>query len=463
MSHLTPVPNDPAQFQAYFEALRNKPVHLPPPPDSPVALTVTVTLLDTEPPVWRRLRLPGDLTLDEVHDVLQEAMGWTDSHLHRFNVGTSPRDPHFVTDFDVLEGDEGTPESEARLDQLLRQSGDAIRYEYDFGDGWEHELRLEAVDPLADDDRPTCLAGARACPPEDCGGSWAHEALVTWHDAGRTAETLPDGFDSIDHALDWLPDGWDPDAFDVRDTDLRLQAQQAAAEVVDRLRPAAVESMTRLGPGAERVASWLGTAAQSSLSDADVEDLTRPWRALLDVLDRPVQLSKAGWLPPEHVARLCDVLEVHPILAGKANRESNIHAVADFRKAAMQVGLLSKSKGALAPTAKGIRLGDDSARLWAHIAERMPVGRSEISQDAGWFTLLALAGGVDHHHVFDEVHRLLVDAGWTTGAGQELARWETPPLVWPTLDCLLGPRRMDLKASPSWLPAAASDVILLRT
>jgi len=472
VSHLSPVPSDPDELEAWlatvmggsadrsFAERSNPEVSLPAPLTSPAVLTVKVALTDTEPPVWRRLRLPGDLKLDAVHDVLQEAMGWTDSHLHRFFAGPSFEDPYFVTEDDLEEGEEGTPEHQARLDQVLREPGDRIRYEYDFGDGWEHDVRLEELAPLVEDDRPRCLAGRRACPPEDVGGVPGFQALLAWHDAGRIAEALPDGFTSLEHALDWIPPDWDPAAFDADDVDLRLQAQHAAGDVLRRVRPEAFESFGRLGVGQEQIATWLDKAGRvPALTDSDLDDLTGPWRTLLAVIGGGVQLSKAGWLPAEQVAELCTALDINPVLAGKANRESNVRSLAGFRKVATQVGLLHKSKGVLAPTLKGIELGDDPAGLWAHIAQRMPVGRGEIAKDAGWFTLAALAGGVDQREVYDEVHRLLVDAGWQAG-GQDIDRWSTPPLVWPTLDCLLGTRRMEIKRSPSWLQAAAAAALL---
>ncbi|MFF0283685.1 plasmid pRiA4b ORF-3 family protein [Rhodococcus aetherivorans] len=95
--------------------------------------------------MWRRLELPGDLALDRVHVVIQAAMGWFDSHLHRFRTGNDPRSPHFVTVFDVDEGEDGVLESTGRLDQLLAGTGDRLWYEYAFGDGWDYVLAVEAV------------------------------------------------------------------------------------------------------------------------------------------------------------------------------------------------------------------------------------------------------------------------------------------------------------------------------
>lgn len=118
----------------------------------------------SKPPVWRRLLVPADIRLDRLHDVIQTAMGWTDTHLHVFSTAA---------------GDYGIPDPElgfrnersARLAQFLNRPGDRIRYAYDFGDGWEHEIDLEKRLGHDTGERiPTCLAGKGGCPPEDCGG-----------------------------------------------------------------------------------------------------------------------------------------------------------------------------------------------------------------------------------------------------------------------------------------------------
>lgn len=106
MSHLTPVPSDPEALHAWLTQRReadvdlgfewrNSEVGLPPAPESTEALTVRVTLRDSDPPVWRRLVVPGDTTLDRLHDVLQAEMGWTDSHQHRFFSRTSDQAQYF--------------------------------------------------------------------------------------------------------------------------------------------------------------------------------------------------------------------------------------------------------------------------------------------------------------------------------------------------------------------------------
>lgn len=161
--------------------------------------------------------LPGDLELDRLHDVLQGAIGWTDSHLHRFRTGRDPRAPYFLTDWDLSEGEVGTFEGDVRLDEVLAEEGDALWYEYDFGDGWEHILVVEEVLQVPPDE-VELLAGRRACPPEDVGGPWAYAEVARWFASGHDKDLLPEWFESVEHAIGWLPDGWRPEVFDLEAT-----------------------------------------------------------------------------------------------------------------------------------------------------------------------------------------------------------------------------------------------------
>jgi len=136
------------------------------------AYQVKVSLRDVKPPIWRRLVLPAAVTLAELHDVVQVAMGWTDSHLHQFATRSRVFGPSH-DDADPGQADE----TDVRLDGVLHRPGDQLRYRYDFGDGWEHDIVLEQVQPVAGPVPVTCLAGRRACPPEDCGGPWGYTDL----------------------------------------------------------------------------------------------------------------------------------------------------------------------------------------------------------------------------------------------------------------------------------------------
>jgi hypothetical protein len=156
-----------------------------------VTLRVRVDLAGTRPPVWRRLELASDVLLDELHEILQAAFGWTDSHLHRFGCGPqyySRETEYYLCPFSVDEGDVGVPEEQVRLDEVLVDVGDKLFYNYDFGDDWQHVIRLEAV--LAREEaapRAVCTAGRRPGPAEDCGGVGGYELL-----AAATDPTHPD-------------------------------------------------------------------------------------------------------------------------------------------------------------------------------------------------------------------------------------------------------------------------------
>jgi hypothetical protein len=160
-----------------------------------------IALHDVSPPVWRRVHVPGGYTLDRVHRVIQYAMGWLDLHLHSFEIGGEAYgEPDPAGELALRD------ELDTRLDAVVGK-GDTFRYTYDFGDWWEHEVTVEDVFSTDPEERyPSCVDGARACPPEDVGGPHGYAELM-------------DGLGNPDHpeqaALrDWLGRDLDPEAFD---------------------------------------------------------------------------------------------------------------------------------------------------------------------------------------------------------------------------------------------------------
>lgn len=131
-----------------------------------------ITLKWTKPPIWRRVLVPGDITLDRLHRVIQIVMDWEDAHLHEFRVGETSYgmpNPDYWGWADVQD------ERRFRLDQIAPAEKDRFVYEYDFGDSWEHLIQVEKIVPR-DPDRayPACTAGRRAAP----GGHWWHPGLL---------------------------------------------------------------------------------------------------------------------------------------------------------------------------------------------------------------------------------------------------------------------------------------------
>jgi hypothetical protein len=167
----------------------------------PVIYQMKVTLSGSKPPIWRRIQVRGDITLAKLHTIIQAVMGWGDYHLHAFRV-------------DGIDFGQPDPELAMRSDrtiklyQFVRGEKYRFRYEYDFGDSWEHVLEVEKLlAPEPGVHYPRCLTGKRACPPEDVGGIWGYAAFL---EAIRD-EAHPE------HAelLEWVGGKFDSDAFDL--------------------------------------------------------------------------------------------------------------------------------------------------------------------------------------------------------------------------------------------------------
>ena len=166
-----------------------------------------ITLDEVEPPIWRRLQVPGDATLGWLHAVIQVAMGWTNSHLHQFMVGTKTfSDPSCAHD-DLDDGPKVLDENHAMLQQVAPKPKSVLGYEYDFGDSWGHLITVEKILPPDPAARIAhCLDGARACPPDDCGGTSGYSDLL---------KILADpGHEEHESMKVWLGRKFDPDAFD---------------------------------------------------------------------------------------------------------------------------------------------------------------------------------------------------------------------------------------------------------
>lgn len=171
---------------------------------------IKVTLKHIRPPVWRRIQIPADIKLGKLHDIIQVVMGWTDSHMHTFRKGTEI----FGVPSDELP-DMFKNERIVRLDGIA-QEGDKLIYEYDFGDGWEHELKIEKVLPAEKDKKyPLCLSGKRACPPEDCGGPWGYEHLLEVLRNPKHKEH--------EEMAEWIGENFEPETFNLEEVNAELR------------------------------------------------------------------------------------------------------------------------------------------------------------------------------------------------------------------------------------------------
>ncbi len=178
---------------------------------NPTLLSLKVTLRGIRPPIWRRLLVLESLTLGQLHHVIQAAMGWGDGHLHAFEIGGDQYGDPAQTDFTASE-------RRLTLAKVVAAGVQRFTYTYDFGDNWEHQLLIEKRRPTAEGVTvPTCIAGQRACPPEDCGGPWGYEHLL---------EALANpAHPEHEEQKEWIGDEFDPERFDIAAVNARLAAR----------------------------------------------------------------------------------------------------------------------------------------------------------------------------------------------------------------------------------------------
>jgi hypothetical protein len=175
-----------------------------------------ITMKVISPPIWRRVQVARDIPLDELHMVLQRAMGWTNSHLHQYVFGQVM--------IGIADGESNEPLIDERKIWLEEVAGanTTFVYEYDFGDGWEHDVVVEKIFAAeAGVEYPRCVDGGRRCPPEDCGGPLGYMELVE-----IVANPKHERHEDM---LEWLGEVIDPEAFDLESTDASLRPRRRRA------------------------------------------------------------------------------------------------------------------------------------------------------------------------------------------------------------------------------------------
>ncbi len=145
---------------------------------SQYAYQLKITLRGSKPPIWRRVVVPGNITLGRLDRVIQTVMGWLNVHLHAFQIDgieySGPGPDGYIDDSHSFED-----EAEYRICDVLRKEKMKFRYLYDFGDGWEHIIVVEKIlPPLLAPKGIVCTGGKMNCPREDCGGLWGHYSMI---------------------------------------------------------------------------------------------------------------------------------------------------------------------------------------------------------------------------------------------------------------------------------------------
>ncbi|WP_281871962.1 plasmid pRiA4b ORF-3 family protein [Brachybacterium paraconglomeratum] len=304
-------------------------------PPTVQVLTVRVDLHHSTPPIWRRLELRSDLSLEDLHAVLQTAFDWAGYHLWRFAAGGEPFEEgaqQFVCESDVEEGEDpdGVPAGEVRLGELLQRAGDTLEYLYDYGDGWDLGIVVEAVREAEAGDAPArATGGSRAAPPEDCGGLRDEEDLKTLLE--------------------------DPAFFDVAALGLELWSGMTMLtgpedDVVPALlvEPLTLVGRARAGQDLMDRALLLG-APLALLPDSAVESALRALTWFLERADAEggIPLTGAGYLRPADVEAASAVLPQMADWIGMNKGEVHAVPLQMFRTSLQRAGILRKRKGAL--------------------------------------------------------------------------------------------------------------------
>jgi hypothetical protein len=179
-------------------------------------LQVKVTLKYSDPKIWRRILIPSDMLLPDLHHVLQVVMGWGDNHLHQFIQNKLYYGPS-MEDEDLTWGWQSSKVeyTRIRISDLLQTTKSKLDYEYDFGDSWIHHLNLEKILPWSELQKlPICLEGEMRCPPEDCGGIFGYYELL---------EVLKNPkHEDHEDLQEWVGDDFDPTYFSVAEVNAQL-------------------------------------------------------------------------------------------------------------------------------------------------------------------------------------------------------------------------------------------------
>lgn len=169
-----------------------------------------ITLNHIKPVIWRRFIVDSNIKLPDLHKIIQTVMGWTNSHLHQF-----AKDRKFYSEPEEDSYSKYIDYRKIRLNQIVANEKESFSYEYDFGDGWEHEIVLEKILKNHKQKYPVCIDGKRNCPPEDCGGPFGYENLI---------DALADSRHE-DHSemMEWIGGGFDAEYFDIEEVNEMLK------------------------------------------------------------------------------------------------------------------------------------------------------------------------------------------------------------------------------------------------
>lgn len=446
---------------------------LPQPRRQVRSLRLRIDVLDVEPRVWRVLDVRSDVTMALLHQYLGAAVGWSGGHLHRFWLGSELWKSPFLHDSGDSEDDDTMSSSGAEqdvvVDQVLREVGDELVYTYDFGDEWNHRIVVESVNPARADALPAVIvAGENAGPLEDAGGPWSYAELVAWHRGDGEID---------DERRAWLPEGWDPEEFDLAGTAEAMSTVGLSFdELVERIRepevatsgapaPAHPEAPVLVGapptgraprrdvstgaPSAEQqmprcaelralqlelapqdiplLAEWEAAARFADGDSVGIDDdaryLLQPWRVLLEQAEPDgIELTAAGWIRPATVRAVVQGARLRTS-GGSGSRESTLTPLRNLRGVVMRAKLLRRSKGRLVLTKAGREALAKEALLWRRVARSaFCEAPDEFARHVHVLSALVLAAGDDPQGRRRDLAAMMTRAGWARDGGPITAR-----------------------------------------
>jgi hypothetical protein len=205
-----------------------------------------VSLNGIRPPIWRRVLVQSNATLARLHRIIQNAMGWQNEHLYSFTID---EDEYSEGEYPYFSG--FLDARGRRLFEIDLIPGSRLGYIYDFGDGWQHTVLLERANPADPAIRyPCCVAGARACPPEDCGGTGGY---------GDFLKAISDPkHEQHKEMLEWIGGPFNSDWFDLPLANLRLHQTLPREAKSERDRRLAWRAMALIGPPAKKKSGRAG-------------------------------------------------------------------------------------------------------------------------------------------------------------------------------------------------------------
>ena len=466
-------------------------------------LRLRVAILGSDPEIWRQLEVDASLSLTELHDVLQIAFGWRESHLHKFTdhdpftqhrelprIGRSPRT--WAPDNPCGDDEDELSEGEWTLAQVFDGFDGPLYYEYDFGDGWIHLIEL--IERIEDDrsvPKAVLFRGERRGPLEDSGGIGGyHEKLDILADPQHPEHH------EIAEWMHWVAGPWvpfDPDVLDVDNVNLEfavrfdrglgmsglptdafpghpkaaehgvgaggslplLPADAAIVELIERL-PVPLRGELR---GLLRRSDALRT------EEIDVDTAAAMVEPFLWLVRRAgtdgIRLTQAGWLPPVVVSDAMRELGWADRWIGKANREDQTAPIATLRADATRFGLLLKRNGVLQATAAARSYVDDPAGLWRMLADTF-LRRTPSDAERDIVTLVAVdiatgraaEGNTEIGYDMTRIRFGLEALGWAGADGGSL---RSDAIARPVYDALDQLDALGVFAKSRWLRSGITD------